>query len=143
MPEQKSFGMTISQLLDKTTVVIAGNGIDQLSVGDRVSVLAIGPKVHGLTVPLIVPKAELEVDAVTKYYVIARSPQYETLVDTGIGAALAGMTKQKVLRRDQLRIDEKELIGNPALASITVGDPVVPTGELSEFVDYLAAKQPT
>jgi hypothetical protein len=142
MADQKSFGMKISQLLDKTTVVVAGEGIERLGVGDMISVLAIGPKIHGVSVPLVIPKAELEVDAVTKYYVIARSLEYETTVDTGLAAAIAGMTQQKVRRRDQLRVDEKQLIGNPALAPVTIGDPVVATGELSEYVDHLAATLP-
>ena len=140
MSESKTFGMRISQLLDKTTVVITGEGIERLKTGGALHVLALGVKTPEMAVPLVIPKADLVVDAVTRYYVIAKTPEYETTINTGLGLSMAEMFQKKVWKREPLRVDEKLLVGNPALGSVKPGDPVVPTNEISEFVDYVASK---
>jgi hypothetical protein len=137
MAEQK-FDLKVAQLLDKTSIVVAGEGVGRLSEGSSILVIAIGPKLQGLSVPLVVPKAELVVDSVTKFYAIARSPEYETTVEGGFSALATAMSPRKVYRRDPLRVDEKQLVGNPGATPIAVGDPVILHNELSMFVDYLA-----
>jgi hypothetical protein len=130
--------MTVSQLLDKTTVVIAGTGVQSLKAGDDLLILAIGPKLPGLDVPLVVRKADVVVETATKYYAVARTPEYEATVESGI-AVLSGMSNKKVWRRDPLKVEEGQLIGNPGWGPVAVGDHVIKAGELSDFVDHLAA----
>ena len=60
----ETFGMRVAQLLDKTTIVVTGSGIEDVDQGSTLLILAIGPKPEGLDVPLVVPKADVIVDAV-------------------------------------------------------------------------------
>jgi hypothetical protein len=140
MSEPKKFGMHISQILDKTTVVVAGEGVERLSVGDSLLILAIGTPLPGIGVPLVVKKADLEVDSVTQYYAVARTPEYDVVVQDSVATIASVFGPKKIRKRDQLRVDESILMGNPAAGPVRIDDPVVEEGELSEYVEMLAAK---
>lgn len=132
--------MEVAQILDKTTVVISGGGASKLKVGDTLHILAVGREIPMLRVPLIVPKATVNVTNVAGAYVIARTTTYEVEVDPlgtlklSIGAALG--PRRETVRRE-LNVNEKELLGNPATSPVTVSDPVVAEGQLPQFIAYL------
>jgi hypothetical protein len=117
---KRVFDWQIAEILDKTTVVIKGTGLESLDPGDELSIVAIGPILPSIGVPLVVQKADLVVDSASKYYAIAKTPQYEVTVE-GLPALTGFMGPRKEWRRDALKVDEKQVVGNPAWKPVAVG----------------------
>jgi hypothetical protein len=127
--------MRVSDILDRTTLVIAGPGVEKLTVGEELHIFAVGKEISGLGIPLVVPKATVEVTSVAGVYAIARSPEYTEKVS----AFALDMFGRTVSKRDALNVDEKSLKGNPGSAPIRPGDPAVQLSKLPELVKALAA----
>ena len=65
--------LQVSQILDKYTLVVAGQNVDQLSDGESLVILARGANVP-VDVPLFVSKASVVVSEVPGPYAIVKSP---------------------------------------------------------------------
>ena len=126
----------IASILDGTTFVITGKGIEELPLGQHLAVYAEGPKIPGIVAPVLLEKAALEVTQVAPEYAIVRPPQVE--VETNAFAGLTG--ERKVWRRPSLGVLEQEKTGNPAAGPIRVGDFVFRPGDLKAVVSYLAGQ---
>jgi hypothetical protein len=126
--------MRVSEILDRTTIVIAGEGVESLTIGTELQVLAVGRPLKGIGVPLLVPKANVEVTSVAGVYAIARSPVYTEQKST----LVTDLFSRSVTKRDALNVDESNLLGNPASAPIAKGDPVVRPNQLAELVKALS-----
>lgn len=133
--------MKVAKILDKTTLVITGEGVETLNEGSHVLVLAIGPALPESAAPLVVPKCELEVTLVTPEYAIARTIAYQEEQASPMDYITLTQLGQRrtVTKRPQLTIDESLLAGNPAHEPIQMGDPVVLKGQLGTFVQDLAS----
>jgi hypothetical protein len=82
--------MQIGQILDKTTVVIVGPGVEGLKVNEELQILAVGHEIPNLGVPLVVPKAQVRLENVAGAYGIARTGTYE--VEVSPTAAFSALT---------------------------------------------------
>jgi hypothetical protein len=127
--------LKVIKILDKTDLVVAGQGIEALRDRNDLFVLAIGgPLVEAGGVPLIVPKARLVVKHTAGAYVIATAPE---LTEQETKSALSLSTSKTVRRQERLNVDEEQMAGNPAGRPIAVGDPVIRSHDLGKFVQYL------
>jgi len=124
-------------ILDRTTVLVAGGGIEAVSVGSDLLVLAVGAVIPGANVPLVVPKARLEVTQNAGKYVIARPPEIET--ESTWTALMAAARSTTVRQRPPLSVDEKTMLGNPGAVAVKVGDPVI---RETQFREYALSLQP-
>jgi hypothetical protein len=116
---------TVSAILDKTTLVITGSTVKDLWAGQKLLVLAVGQQIPGSAVPLVVPKARVEVTVAAGAYVLARPETQDVLL-----GFQTGLTR----RRPALDVDEGSLLGNPGSGPIKVGDPVILEDSLAEYV---------
>jgi hypothetical protein len=123
----------LAQILDKGTVVITGASVGDLKEGQRLYVTAAGGKVGEST--LVVSKATLEVTLVTDKYAIAQPPQVKT--EVGVASFMNPLATTTRWVRPDLRVDEKELAGNPAYRPIRVGDVVIREGDLRQYANSL------
>jgi hypothetical protein len=143
MAENEYRPMQVGQILDKSTVVITGPGVENLKIGDELQILAVGREIPTIGVPLVVPKAVVLVQSNAGPYVLARTGTYEAEVDPisslgSIGSLYLGKTKE--MRRYELRVDDKQIVGNPATSQVSVGDPVIKPSDLQRFIASLRAK---
>ena len=138
--------LQVAQILDKTTLVISGTGIDQLHKDEDLWVVGTGSVVANTELPLVVPKATVVVTMIAPAYVIARPKVIEEEVPvqsmfTGILPPQPGY--KTVRRRPGLNVDEQTLAGNPGSTPVRVGDAVIRPEDISAFVALLAQeKQP-
>jgi hypothetical protein len=139
MADQPFAPMQIGQILDKTTVVIIGPGVDKLTVNDELQILAVGREIPNVGVPLVVPKAHVRVYSVAGAYVVARTGTYEVEVSAGDFTTFSRtfMQPRKETRRYELAVDEKQMVGNPSNTPVAVGDPVIKPGDLPRFLESL------
>lgn len=130
---------TIAQILDSTTIVIVGNGVESLRPEEELQIVATGLNIPGLNVPLVVPKAHVEVSNVAGLYALARTTTFTTQESSpnlaSIGAALAGV--RTVTKRRQLDVTESQVVGNPANKPVAVGDFVIRPDDLPRLVNFL------
>jgi hypothetical protein len=127
--------MEVVSILDKTTIVVGGAGVEGLRVGEEVVVLGVGRNLPGTNVPLVVPKETLEVTLVTPSYAIARPAQ---VTEQEHNFSTIAMSPRLVKRRPPLAVDEGAMTGNPAAIPIRPGDPVARPGDVSKYVERLA-----
>lgn len=128
--------MNVAQILDSTTVVVAGEGAAWLKEGDQLQIVAVGKEVPGIGLPLVVPKATLYVTSAAGPYAVARTESYET--ETSLFPSL---TSTRVRRRYQMTINEKQMVGNPAASPVAVGDAVIRADGMSSFLNFLKSAQ--
>lgn len=131
--------LKIVAFVDSTTVVITGHRVDDLRMGDSLYVLAIGVTyVPEANIPLIVPKAAVEVTFAPGPYVLAQAPMVEKQTTGDLAASLAAMVggTRTVKFRPALTTDEKSFIGNPANEPIKIGDVVVRARDVSNYIRY-------
>lgn len=130
---------TIAQILDTTTLVIVGTGVGALRKDEELQIVATGLNIPGLNVPLVVPKAYVEVANVAGLYAIARTTTFTTQETpsslAALGAALGAA--RTVTKRRQLDVNESQVIGNPANKPVAVGDFVIRPEDLPLLVNYL------
>lgn len=131
--------LQVSEILDKTTLVVVGSGIDSLREGETLVVVAVGAPVGSTGVPLVVPKAKLEVTSVLSQYAIVR-PEAEEVEERPISTMLAMTAGRKYWRRPALDVDEKDLRGNPARTNIARGDPVLRLSDVKAYSAFLGRK---
>jgi hypothetical protein len=82
-------------------------------------------------------KEVLEVTLSAGAYAIARTPVEEKQVAMfGLENILSQM--KTVERRPPLSVNEKEMLGNPGRRLVKVGDVVVPTNNIPNYVEWLA-----
>jgi hypothetical protein len=140
----------IAQILDKTTVVVSGDGIGTLHEAEMLSVLAFGAEVVP-NVPVVVVKATLETTSVTSAYAIARTPvesREEKIPPANPFGALGAFGNNlklewetRIVRiRPALKIQEAEERGNPATQAIATGDTVIRQRDYRAYVDSLGKK---
>lgn len=129
----------VVEIIDRTTIAVGGPGIEELYVGAELFVLAVGPPVGSTGVPLVLPKAKLQVTLATPAYAIARPPIRTVERMTG-WATLTQGEKVTVRERPALDVDEKTMRGNPANQPIQLGDPVILVSEQDAFIVALAAQ---
>ena len=130
--------LKVAQLLDKTTVVVAGPRVEALSVGEELQILAVGRDIPGVDAPLIVPKALLKVTSVAGAYAIARTTTYEAQEDPMNWAN--PLSRRTVTRHYSLTVNDADLVGNPGQAPVRVGDPVIRPQDLSLLVAYIKTR---
>jgi hypothetical protein len=142
MPEQPYLPMQIGQILDKTTVVVIGPGVEGLKINDDIQILAVGKEIPNLAVPLIVPKAALKVQSTAGAYVVARTSTYDVEIDPGAPwRSVFDTGKRTETRRHQLTVDEGQMVGNPSNTPVAVGDPVIKPGDLARFIAFLRSQE--
>jgi hypothetical protein len=137
--------MQVSQILDKSTVVLTGDKLDDLTKGDELFILAKGSNVGATGAPLYLPKATVEVDAIVPgHYLIAKSPTYEVEETTNslLSGGVFGPQTRTVTKRATLRVTESELVGNPALTPVKVGDTVIRERDFGAFVTWMSGPPP-
>jgi hypothetical protein len=132
--------MQVGQILDKTTVVIIGPGVDALKLNDELHILAVGREIPNLGVPLVVPKGVLFVQSVAGAYVVARTDTYEVETNQTFGSLAILAPGRTETRRRQLSVDETQLAGNPSNTPVSVGDPVIRPADLPRFIASLSSK---
>lgn len=133
--------MEVSEILDKTTFVITGKGMESVQRGSRLTILAVRGKVKNTNAPLVLPKATVEVTSHAGEYVIARPQITESDESLGGILALTMNSKRTVRRREPLQVEDDSLTGNPAHAPVKVGDPVIREEDLSEYVKLKSIEQ--
>lgn len=140
MSEETPSDFKVQQILDKTTVVVTGDHIGELSDGDTLWVLAVGPYISETGPPLVLAKAKLEVTEVTDYYAIARPPEKEFREKLQFPLDLT--QPRTVRKRPSLPISsDSVLLGNPEKIPLTPGDPVVREEDYREYVALLARRR--
>jgi hypothetical protein len=126
---------------DSTTAVLGGVGLSEIDEGDELYVLGISEaNIPKLNVPLVVPKASLEVTANAGVYILAKSPKLEVLVPSPLfGGALASMLGDTVrtLERMDISKDREQFLGNPGRGYAKVGDVVVQKSDLAKYISWL------
>lgn len=137
----------VLQILDRFTVVIAGKRMDQLHVGTELEIVAVQGEIASLSLPLVVPKAQVQVSAHHKVYAIAKTVEEhrEETVKTGaLYSAIMGETQRTSYRtvRPALRVKDSQVTGNPGDLPVAVGDYVVKTDELGDLVEFLSKNRP-
>ena len=146
MSEQVIPRLRVAAILDKTTLVISGTGIDQLHKDEDLWVVGTGPVVANTDLPLVVPKGTVAVTMIAPAYVIAKPEIVEEEVP--VHSVFAGIMPPQpgyktVKRRPALNVDEQSLAGNPGSTPIRVGDAVIRPKDVGAFVALLAQeKQP-
>jgi hypothetical protein len=141
--EAKSFlPMQVGQILDHTTVVVTGPGVAGLAPGQDLEILAVGREIPNLGVPLVVSKATVEVESVAGLYLVARTKTSETEVSNSPSLPLIGTesSTRAVTRREQLTVEDQNLVGNPARTPVRVGDPVIRPEDLPQFIKHLVSQ---
>ena len=136
--------LEVVAFVDATTVVLTGHRVDELKEGDELYVLGIGftvvPKVN---VPLVAPKASLEVTFAPGPYVLAQSPAEKVQVGGDILLSATRMAEmfggRTETRRRALTTDEKQFIGNPGKESVKVGDVAIRKRDLTQYIKYIVA----
>lgn len=134
--------LEIVAFVDAMTAVLTGYHVDEVKEGDELYVLGIGitivPKVN---IPLVAPKASLEVTFAPGPYVLAQSRAYKVQVGDVPGATFARMAEligpRLENRRDALTTDEKQFIGNPGKTSVTLGDLVIRKTDLAAYIKWM------
>ncbi len=125
--------LKVLKLLDRQTVLIGGGDLSRFQEGTEVDVLAVGSPLQEVEgVPLVIPKARLEVTSNAGAYLVA-SPVVTTSDETDVFSTV--YRTRKVRRREPLNVAETDLAGNPAGRPIVVGDPVIEAGKLQDFVN--------
>lgn len=131
----------IEQILDKTTFIITGENVSLLIEGEILSILAKGPDLKPLNVPVYLIKGTLEVTSVTSAYAIARPPiqtKVEPATYLGALSALSSSQSAKTVRyRPTLDVPADEERGNPSNEKIITGDILVRKADYRNFVDSL------
>lgn len=134
--------MKVDEILDDTTILLSGENLFQMHIGDEVLVLALLERPQST---IAIPKAKLEVTDDGGSYLIARPPIVEREVRNVYaeltGSVGIGSEPKKRRVRDSLRIESHEAIGNPAREPVRKGDHVVRSGELAEFVAWINASR--
>lgn len=126
--------LKISQILDRTTVIVAGSGVNKIRPLEDLVVVAVGQPVFGTQAPLVVPKARLEATVITEHYLIARPPV------TNQASLLSVMDSMKK-GRSALTVSDEDLQGNPGQEPVRVGDIVLRADEISDYVTHLVKEQ--
>jgi hypothetical protein len=143
MPDQK-IGipiLAVSQILDKVTLVLTGSGLDRISIDDTLVILAVGRPLKDSGVPLVVPKATVVPVLNAGFYIIAKTPLVEEEGERGaFGILVPG---KKISRRPQLLVNEKEVVGNPGMGPVALGDAVVRARDVQAFIRSLAEQGPS
>lgn len=130
--------LKVVQILDRYTLVVAGEGVENITEGADLLVIAIGPKIEGIG-RIVVPKARVDVDAHAGTYLIVRAAE-EVVDQPSMGGIFGTLWERKRVRRP-LPVEDLSMMGNPAMRSIVVGDPVIPVNEFQEFAKQVAAEQ--
>ena len=135
--------LEITAFVDSTTAVVTGHRVEQLKIGDRLYVLGIGftyiPKIN---VPLIAPKAVIEVSVAAGPYVLARTPAPDpTTAQSLMWSDLIGPVGRAATRRPALSNDEGSFIGNPGKEPVKIGDVVVRIDDLQAYIKYRYQQQ--
>jgi hypothetical protein len=138
--------LEVASFIDATTVVVVGHRVDDLTLNDELYVLAVGNStVPKTNVPLIVPKARLEVTFLAGVYALARSATIEKVKIPGVDfEALTNpfgslAVAKTVERRKPLTNDEKLFTGSPADgAAVVVGDTVVRADDIADYIKWRA-----
>lgn len=134
--------LEVVAFVDATTAVLTGHRVEQLKEEDGLYVLGIGatvvPKVN---VPLVAPKASLEVTFAPGPYVLARSPaEAVQVVGDFVMPAITRLLGPKTeYRRAPLTTDETQFIGHPGRGFVQIGDVVVRQSDLREYLEWMTA----
>ena len=131
--------MKVAEILDKTTLVISGEGVELLLEDDEIYILSVGREIRDSKVTLIVPKAKVVVTAAAGAYAIARSQLVEVIEDPMRTLTLMMPRKRQV--RPALSVDEDAMVGNPGRSPIAIGDPVVKSDDLPDLVKRMAEEE--
>lgn len=140
MTDTKFPVLKIVKVLDRTTLVLSGKGLDEIREGEPLVVLGLGPTLDEVGgAPLVVVKASVVVTANAGDYVVASPPGTEVEEPaTNFSAMLYGMKQTRtVVRREPLTVTESELSGNPASRAVAIGDPVIRRADYKAFVQAL------
>ncbi len=132
--------LEIAAFVDSTTAIVVGHRVAMLKEGDELYVLGIGEiDIPKAGVPLVVPKASLEVTASAGVYAVTRSPAEQTLVPSPLATYAELFERmQTISRRNPLIKDDIQFLGNPAKAPVKIGDVVVLKDDLSKYVVWLS-----
>lgn len=127
--------LEIKAFVDASTVVLVGPKASQLKEGDELFVVGIADtNIPGTDLPLVAPKATLVVSFPAGVYVLARTPLKIVTVDL-ISSFSTVLEKSQ---RPKLTTDSSQFIGNPGNRPVQVGDAVVPSGNLADYIKWLA-----
>lgn len=139
MTEQRIPLLEVAEILDTTTLVVSGLGVDQLEHGERLMIVGVGPIVRNTNTPLVVPKRSVQVTMVSPAYALVRPEVTDEVIQppSAIFESVISTKPKTVRRRAPLNVDEKGLAGNPGSAPVRVGDPVVRPTDLAAFVAML------
>jgi hypothetical protein len=139
MPSVNFPVLEIVAISDATTLIVAGDGVGELREDEELYVLSVGQgKVPKTNAPLVFPKAKVEVTFAAGVYAIVRPPVEEFTVPSSFAAIEAITGNRTVRKRRPLDVDEAAMIGRPRSGPIAVGDPVVRTKDLADYIQYLA-----
>ena len=133
--------LEVVAIADTTTLIVAGPGVDKLTDGDELYILAVGeglvPKTNA---PFVIPKGKVEVTFPAGVYAIVRTPIEEISQPSSFAAIqyALGEATRLVSRRHPLEVDQAAMIGMPRKSPVKVGDPVVRTKDLASYIQYRA-----
>lgn len=134
--------LKIAAFVDAYTAILIGPNSHMIKQGDDLFVLGIGAtRIPEVNVPLVTPKARLEVTFAAGAYALAKSPAEIRTVETGMAELIRqvqGVSTQTTSVRRALTKDESLFIGDPSKSPIQVGDVVVRTQDLEQYLQYLA-----
>jgi hypothetical protein len=135
----------IAQILDRHTVVLVGDRIHVLSDRPSLIIVAHGPEVPGTQCPLVIRKADLQVDEVAHRYAIAKTPKRkETATVRSVKNSLLPFSIQETTSEKpqaDLNVPQNELQGNPARQPVRTGDVVIRELDYDKYVAGLAAPE--
>jgi len=125
----------VTTIADSTTIVIVGDGIDQLKDGEQLYILAVGEGVvPKTTAPFVMPKATVEVTFAAGVYAVVRPPTETQELPNAFSSFAVNLGLPKsTTTRPKLNVDEKQTTGMPS-RQIKVGDAVIRVKDLAQYI---------
>lgn len=124
--------LRVAHILDRTTVVIVGERVETLKPGEELMICYVGQSVGDTGAPLVIPKATVVVATANGPYVVARSRTYDAPDNYSVAAILGQMGTVK--KSENLNVDDKTVIGNPANSPVAPGDVVLKAADIAAYV---------
>ena len=135
--------LEVASFIDATTVVLVGEHVDWLEEGEELWILAVGEStIPKAGVPLVVHKAKIEVTFPAGVYTLAKSPERTVRMQNSLADLIAQTTTTTTTTRAKLTSDESQFTGSPAKKPVAVGDPVVRTKDVGNYIKWLAKSTP-
>ena len=122
----------VVRILDHTSLLVGGETVGKLGVGEELLVLSVGPVIAELGARIVVPKAEVRVEVQAGVYVIARTLERDPIREAR--DPLRARHGGPITDRVPLEVDPADVMGNPASLRVVPGDVLVRRADLPRYI---------